>query len=507
MPTPVAAAEPVVAPGDYQRKRTFRERAVPASPLARVFGFGGMAARLAAGAVSDAVTGVLGGAPASSQPVTQVAGEPSTAGAGPVAGAVGGSAPVLPGIAISQAQAERLAEGLCRMRGAALKLGQMLSLSDEHMLPPAVAAALERVRTQADIMPRRQLEKVMSEELGPNWRDKLGGAAFSDDPVAAASIGQVHRATLPDGRQVAIKVQYPGVAESINSDLTNLKRLLTFSALLPKGLYLDSLLKVAREELTAECDYVREAACQTRFRALVGDDPDFEVPAVVPELSTRRVLTTTWLEGMPIDRVVELGYGQEVRNHIARKLLKLTLAELFEWRYMQTDPNWGNFFYNPATRRIGLLDFGASREFRKAFVDDYLRLVWAAANRDRDTINEVSLKLGFLTGMESPVMLEAHLESGLVVGEPFVSQEPFDFKASGITARVAAHSSVFAEHRLTPPPAEIYSLHRKLAGAFLICIRMGAVIPCRDMLEDTWRNHKWGPVTGGAVAGDAAPLR
>jgi aarF domain-containing kinase len=124
-------------------------------------------------------------------------------------------------------------------------------------------------------------------------------------------------------------------------------------------------------------------------------------------------------------------------------------------------------------------------------VDDYFRLVWAAANKDSETIRKISLKLGFLTGLESKSMLDAHIESGLVVGEPFATYEPFDFRNSGITRRVAKHGSVFAEQRLTPPPPEVYSLHRKLAGAFLICIRLGARIECRNMLEDAWKRHKW----------------
>ena len=125
-------------------------------------------------------------------------------------------------------------------------------------------------------------------------------------------------------------------------------------------------------------------------------------------------------------------------------------------------------------------------------MDDYLRLVWAAANRDRATIEAVSLRVGFLTGHESKAMLNAHVESGLVVGEPFLSDAPFDFKASGITRRVSGHGATFAEERLTAPPPEVYSLHRKLAGAFLICIKMGAVMPCRDMLETFWKTHEFG---------------
>ena len=174
----------------------------------------------------------------------------------------------------------------------------------------------------------------------------------------------------------------------------------------------------------------------------------------------------------------------------------------------QTDPNWGNFFYNPASDRIGLLDFGACRSYNKAFVDDYLRLVWAAANNDRGTIEAVSVRLGFLTGYESRVMLDAHVDSGLVVGEPFLANggAPFDFRGAGITARVGRYGAVFAEHRLTPPPAEVYSLHRKLAGAFLICIRMGAVMRCRDLLEEVYSSYQWGEEAGGDGSGmsDAA---
>jgi aarF domain-containing kinase len=402
---------------------------------------------------------------------------------------------------ISESQAERLAEGLCRMRGAALKIGQMLSLSDETLIPPQIAKALERVRTQADVMPRRQLERVMESELGEDWRTKLGGDGFEDAPVAAARIGQVHRATLADGRVVAVKVQYPGVAESIASDINNLRALLSIGNFLPKGLYIESVMAVAREELTAECDYLREAACQERFRANVGDDRDFEVPAVVREATTRRVLTTTWVRGMPIDQVEARGLSQGVRDAIARRLLRLTLNELFKWRFMQTDPNWGNFLYDPERDVIGLLDFGASRAFRKEFVDDYLRLVWAAANNDRATILDVSMRLGFLTGLESRAMLEAHVESGLVVGEPFRSAAPFDFRGSGITQRVSQHGETFANERLTPPPTEVYSLHRKLAGAFLICIRLGAKMHCRDLLEEVYNHHKWGPVEGGEESG------
>lgn len=493
------------------QKRVFREVAVPSSQLERVWGFGSLAAKLLIGAAGERVSKFMKGNEESStekvisKTTAEKLIEPKTSNISISSTSTHSSTSVQrptipsvkPAINISEAQAERLAEGLCRMRGAALKIGQMLSLSDDTMIPPQIAKALERVRTQADVMPKRQFDKVMTNEFGNDWREKFGGINFEDAPVAAASIGQVHRTVLPDGRMCAVKVQYPGVAESITSDINNLKTLLSIGNFLPAGLYIDSVMAVAREELAAECDYLREAAAQERFRANVGSDPDFEVAEVVRSHSTARVLTTTWVKGMPIDQVsvTERGLPQSVRDGVARKLLKLTLNELFTWRFMQTDPNWGNFLYDPEKDVIGLLDFGASRHFKKAFVDDYLRLVWAAANKDTKTITDVSIRLGFLTGLESKAMLHAHVESGLVVGEPFLTNEPFDFHGSGITQRVSQYGEVFAHERLTPPPTEVYSLHRKLAGAFLICIRMGAKMKCRDLLEEVYFNHKFGPVS------------
>lgn len=122
--------------------------------------------------------------------------------------------------------------------GAALKLGQMLSLQDEHMISPEFQKILERVRQSANIMPIKQLNKVMEKELGSDWRSKF--KEFEEQPMAAASIGQVHRAVLLDGREVAVKVQYPGVEKSIDSDIANLRRLITTFSFLPRGAYLDS---------------------------------------------------------------------------------------------------------------------------------------------------------------------------------------------------------------------------------------------------------------------------
>jgi aarF domain-containing kinase len=298
----------------------------------------------------------------------------------------------------------------------------------------------------------------------------------------------VHQASVSlDGRlvPVAVKVQFPGVAESIDSDLANLKRLGAVTGVFPRGLFIDRIIQVMSQELREECDYEREAAAQGRFRALLADDrASFFVPRVVPHLSRRRVLTTELARGVPLDRAAE--QPQRVRDGVGRKLLRLTLRELFEFREMQTDPNFSNYLYDDKLDRIVLLDFGATRAYPEHFVDDYLELVWAASNGDRQRMLDYSVKLGFLTGQESLAMTNAHIEAGLEVARPFQRAAPFDFRASRLTDQVGKHGDTFMKERLTPPPREVYSLHRKLSGAYTACIKLGAVFPCRDLLEATY---------------------
>lgn len=458
----VAPAETVAAPPVVKRRKP-RERRVPSSPFTRALGFAGLGAGLAWGTVQESAKRLVFGTPSSQD--KQSAYSPF----------------------LSDKNAERLALALCRMRGAALKIGQMLSIQDESLVPAPILAALDIVRQGADVMPKSQLNQVLDAELGADWSTKL--TSFDYEPIAAASIGQVHKATK-DGMEVAMKIQYPGVADSIESDIENVKLLLDYTNLIPKGLFLDRAIKVAKVELSRECDYELEAANQKQFRSLLSDAEGFYVPLVVDDLSCKRVLSTEFVSGIPIDRVASL--NQETRNYVGRKLLELTLMELFVFRFMQTDPNWSNFLYDEATNTINLIDFGAARDYPKRFVDDYLRMVVACANGERDVVIEMSKRLGFLTGEESEAMLDAHVQAGFIVGLPFSNPGGYDFRSSNITHSMSSLGATMLRHRLTPPPDEVYSLHRKLSGAFLACIKLGAVVPCRELLLEVYKDYQFG---------------
>ena len=396
---------------------------------------------------------------------------------------------------LSPGNMERLVAKLSRMRGAALKLGQMISFQDMKMLPAPIYEVLQRVQDNADYMPASQRDAVLASNLGAEWRALF--SSFDDVPIAAASIGQVHKATLaPTGSPVAVKIQYPGVATSIDSDLNNLSILLTASRILPKGLFLDKTIANARTELAWETDYEREASFQERFRALLADDNSiFTVPAVIKEASGPQVLTAEYMAGTAVTKP-SLKLTQEQKDWIGTQILRLCLRELTEFGLMQTDPNWTNFLYNPSSQRLELLDFGAAREYPAAFVDPYVGVLLAAARGDRNTIRDLSVELGYLTGWEGQSMVYAHVDSVLTLAEPFRDRQNadavYDFRDQTITDRVRGFIPTMVRERLAPPPEETYSLHRKLSGAFLLLARLGSRVKCRELFvraTERWKQR------------------
>nr|CRX79189.1 hypothetical protein ls5931a1_00019 [Leucosporidium scottii] len=450
---------------------------VPSSRLGRMFHYGGalcLAAGLGMGAASEALRRVSFGP---------------------------GATEATSSLFMSEANVRRLVDKLSRMRGAALKLGQFMSIQDTKLLPAQIEQIMMQVQNSANYMPQAQTERVLEENLGSDWRSHF--ASFDMVPFAAASIGQVHTAVLapsspfassyPPSMRVAVKVQFPGVRASISSDLSNLKWLLVAGAVLPRGLYLENTLRVMERELDEECDYLREAACGEQMRQLLGDSADFAAPRVVNELCGPMVLTTEFMGGRPLSEAIS--YSQPLKDEIGEKILKLCLRELFEFELMQTDPNWSNFLFNRESGKIELIDFGATRSYTTSFIDRFHGLLLAAIAQDEGECLRVSRELGYLTGEENQItspalqeMLSAHVASLVALGTPFrpSSPSPFPFGTLGppITTAIRAQIPVMLKHRLSPPPSETYSLNRKLSGAFLLCERLGSRVRASELLEE-----------------------
>ncbi|XP_076173990.1 ubiquinone biosynthesis protein COQ8, mitochondrial [Ptiloglossa arizonensis] len=389
---------------------------------------------------------------------------------------------------LTKANAERIVSTLCKVRGAALKIGQILSIQDEATINPELQKVFERVRQSADFMPKWQVEKVLVNELGRDWRNKL--ITFEDKPFAAASIGQVHHGVLLNGQDVAIKIQYPGVAMGIQSDVENLVGIMKVWDIFPKGMFIDNLVEVAKRELAWEVDYIREAECTRKYKKLVEPYSEYYVPAVIDELSTSQVFTTEMVEGIPVDKCTSMDV--ETREHICKLIMRLCLKELFVFRYMQTDPNWSNFFYNTNTKQLILLDFGACREYEKSFMDKYIEIIYAASEGDRNKILNLSREMGFLTGYESKIMEETHVDAVMILGQVFdKNHKYYDFGGQDVTKRMQSLVPTILDHRLCPPPEEIYSLHRKLSGIFLLCAKLQVKINCHDMFREIYVNYQF----------------
>ena len=453
------------------------ESRVPSSRIERIWQYGGLATGMTFGAIGEGF-----------RRVTQKNS--------------GGSS-----LLLNERNIERLVSRFSRLRGAALKLGQMISfqgnvrvilianalsnnfLIDLGSMSAPIREILQKVQDRADYMPVWQRDRVLIDELGSEWRNMF--KSFDEIPMAAASIGQVHRATLKASRrEVAVKIQYPGVADSIESDLNNFAIIVTASKLLPKGLYLNKTIDNARKELAWECDYVREASCMRRFASLLEKDNAFIVPQVINEASGRRVITSEMMHGTAVAKAQSL--SQAEKDWIGTNILRLCLRELAEFKFMQTDPNWTNFLFNKQSHKIELLDFGASREFPNEFVHLYTQTLEAASRSDRSSIHALSKHLGYLTDHDSPRMVEAHIDSVMALAEPFGEMAPavYDFSEQTITQRVRELIPLMLRERLVPPPEETYSLHRKLSGAFLLCARLGSRVGCREIFASVMGSVK-----------------
>lgn len=371
------------------------------------------------------------------------------------------------------AQAKLLAENLGRLKGAFMKAGQLLSIDSSEFLPPEAIEILSRLQGQAEPIDFSVIRGVLEEELGEVALRQF--TEFERVPVASASIGQVHRAQA-FGADVAVKIQYPGIAASIDTDIAVLEGLArSWSSLVRRGIELAPTFDELRTILHWETDYVRERSYLDRFASLLASDPRFEVPHSVPQLSTARVLTMSWATGLPLDAWMRNAPSLEERRVLAATMLDLYCSEFFEWGIVQTDPNFGNFLIRPAERRIVLLDFGATVEYEPEFRRGYVELLRCVATGSRRRIIEQGIGFDLIDKRESEATFELFVEMLRVSVEPFQrANQPFAFSDAGHFARSLDTVKRFLRSlRYTPPPRRLLFLHRKLGGVFHLLKHLG----------------------------------
>jgi len=402
-----------------------------------------------------------------------------------------GRRPDLPDLLLTPSNALRLTAGLSHMRGAALKLGQMLSMDSGVVLPAPLTDILARLRDDAKHMPPKQLQAVLNAEWGIGWRKKF--RQFDVRPFAAASIGQVHRAETLDGRVMAVKVQYPGVRASIDSDVDNIATLMRLPGLLPQGMDIAPLLRAAKAQLHDEADYAAEAAHLRRFAALLAGSDAFVVPDFHPDFSTGQVLAMGYVQSQPIDTLEQA--PQDIRDRAATRLIDLVLRELFEFQAMQTDPNLANYRVQPDSGRIVLLDFGASRKIDPGVSAAFRALMNAGVDGDAARIADAMLDIGYFGPATAPhhrALIQRMFDTAM---GPFRQHGAFDFGQSDLLERLRDMGMAIGTDRdlMHVPPAETLFLHRKIGGMYLLATRLRARVGLRALVD----RHRGHPAAAG----------
>lgn len=381
------------------------------------------------------------------------------------------------------ANAGKIADVMGEMKGAAMKVGQMLS-ADPDLVDPAFAEKLITLQREAPPMDfetvAAQVEKWLDQPIDAVFR------YFDPEPLGAASIGQVHRATLFDGREVAVKVQYPGIAESIDSDLKNLGSMLKVGRVFVTKERADGFIAEARDAIVAEADYRREGENLARFRALLEGFEGVRIPE--PIIATEQVLVMEFCAGEKLDDAINAIADAERRNGIAARFVRLFVSLFHDHHTLHADPHPGNFLLAPDDT-IVLLDFGCVRDFDPEIADDVLRMLVAFWSDDMARLEALFKRRGFgRPGMEWPDH-ETLRQYHRMILEPIAEDAPFRFSEFRVAGRVR---TFFRQNlgflRIVPPP-ELLLYLRVMAGMKGMMTRIDAAVNLRAIAEEACRRR------------------
>jgi aarF domain-containing kinase len=392
--------------------------------------------------------------------------------------------PSLKKLNIQIEQAQALVESLAHLRGAAMKAGQMLSIEARDFLPPEVIEILNKLQDNSENLSLEKIKEILNRELGEKIVGELKN--LSPSPVASASIGQVHRAQFRD-QDVALKIQFPGIASCIGSDIFVLRKISeAFVALSGKTINLGPLFDELSSLLKQEVDYINEATNMENYAKMLAPHPAYVIPKPIPELINAHVLGMTFEEGFKPDEWIRTQPSMVMREKYARLILDLYSIEFFQNGFVQTDPNFGNFFIRPQSEELVLLDFGSIKRFSKEFIHEYKKLLLNIHSNDQKATLDQCFYMKLLDPRESQECQDAFFKMMRMSLEPFdESQQPFDFGSSSYSNDVRKQSMEFTKLiRYSAPPHQILFLHRKLSGVF----RMLQTFKVKIHLQEYWEN-------------------
>lgn len=378
-------------------------------------------------------------------------------------------------------EAQYIADELGKLKGSVVKVGQIMALYGDHILPDEVTSALRTLEENTTALDWHTLLPHVRANLGEKHFNQL---QIDPEPIGCASLAQVHKAVITaTGEQICLKIQYPGVAQSIDSDLSAVAMLLKITKAVSSSVDFDSWLEEVRDMLNEEIDYLSEAKKTQRFAELLSGDDRYVVPKVYPEYCTSQILAASFEEGFSVCDPHVQALPQSERNALAITFLELFFHEVYEWQTLQTDPNFGNYRiqYDEERQcyRIVLLDFGAVKTYDDDFIEPLKDMIKGALLRDVELTLNGALSLNIMPANLPQPILTSFAEVCFSIIEPLnfkpgeIDTELLNDKGEYIWAetnlpkRVAkqAAKAAFSEH-FELPPKEFTFISRKLLGVF-----------------------------------------
>ncbi|MEQ1723452.1 MAG: AarF/ABC1/UbiB kinase family protein, partial [Pseudobdellovibrio sp.] len=383
-------------------------------------------------------------------------------------------------------QAINLTKEFGELKGSVMKAGQMLSMYGEHFLPAEANKILKTLQSDSPAIAWPVMQKHLNEYLD---EELIAELEINPDSIGSASMGQVHSAVIrATGEKIALKIQYPDVDLAIDSDVAALKKILSLSKILPKGLDLSQVFEEIKTMLRQELDYTLEAQQTIAYGKLVENDERFVVPKVYSRYSNSKVLATEYVDGLKADHVLVQNISQERRNRLSENFIELYFKEIFEWNLVQTDPHLGNYKIqlDPNGRsndRLVLLDFGATKKFNEVFITHYRKMIKGSIQKDEPLFFEGARGLGFVISSDSAEYIETFKNFCYETVEPFAPEGSYQWKANDLPNRVIKKAIQFKNFDLRSPPRDILFLDRKTGGVFIFLSVLGALINARKIID------------------------